>query len=159
MSIKKASKLSHQVKQTDKPVNLHSMVELHVPDFERTKSFYRELGFKIIWERVPNGFKGYLVAKYESNIICFWGGNDNIYKHEYFSQFDKDSTRGYGVEIVLLVSDLDRLYKRAQMVGCVVEELKTKPWGIRDFRIIDPWGFYIRFSALHNILSAENAVE
>lgn len=149
---------SQNHKQNDEPVNLHNMIELHVPDFKKTKELYEKLGFETIWERTSEGFKGYLVMKYQKNIICFWGGNDNIYQHEYFSTFPSNTTKGFGVEIVHLVDDVDSLYERAKKLNCVVEDLKLKPWGVRDFRIVDCWGFYIRFSELHNVLSEENAV-
>lgn len=39
------------------------MIELHVPDFELTKKFYGDLGFKVVWEKKPEQRKGYLVMK------------------------------------------------------------------------------------------------
>ena len=48
MDYKTTSELSRSLKQTDQPANLYSMVELHVPDFERTKKFYTSLGFEIV---------------------------------------------------------------------------------------------------------------
>lgn len=159
MKLNSSSPVANSTKQSEPPISLHNMVELHVPDFELTRNFYTGLGFEVIWERNPEGFKGYLVLKLEGNILCFWGGNENIYQHEHFSQFDRKTQRGYGVEIVHLISNLETLYFRAQSLDCVVEDLKLKPWGIQDFRIIDPWGYYIRFSAFHNILSSGNAVD
>lgn len=158
MDYKKTTDKSTSCKQNDKPVSLFSMVELHVPDFEKTKSFYTSLGFEVVWERIPEGFKGYCVLRLENNVICFWGGNENIYQHDYFKKFDKITTKGYGVEIVLQVSNLDELYQKANLTNCVFEKLLKRPWGVRDFRIVDPWGFYLRFSDYHNILSDENAV-
>jgi len=158
MKLKTHSQISNSHKQSDEPVALYNTIELHVPDFEKTKDFYTSLGFEVIWERNPEGFKGYLILKLDNNILCFWGGNENIYLHEHFSKFPKDTFRGYGVEIVHLVKDLDTIYNMALKMDCVVEELKLKPWNVRDFRIVDPWGYYIRFSDYHNILSDENAV-
>lgn len=159
MKIKTTSDLAQSINPSDPPVPLFNTIELHVPDFERTKEFYAQLGFETIWERNPEGFKGYLVMKLENNIICFWGGNENIYQQEYFSRFGSETPRGYGVEIVHMVSELTSLYAKAQASGCVVEELKLQPWKLKDFRIVDPWGFYIRFSEPHNILSDGNAVD
>ncbi len=52
----------------------NAIVELHVPDFEKVKKYYGRLGFKVVWERKPEGLKGYLVLKQENNILTFWGG-------------------------------------------------------------------------------------
>jgi hypothetical protein len=67
------------------PAENYSMVELHVPDFEAVKKYYGKLSFSDVWERKPDGFKGYLVIKKGNNILCFWGGNENIFGHEYLA--------------------------------------------------------------------------
>lgn len=141
------------------PAQNYLLLELHVPDFEKVKEFYGKLGFEVVWERKPEGFKGYLVIKRGNNILCFWGGNENILEHEYFSQFPKDSKRGYGVELVIMVEDVDSYYEEVKQFAKVVEELKLKPWGLRDFRIEDPFGFYLRITNHHNILDNRNAVK
>ena len=60
---------------------------------------------------------------------------------------------------MLQVSNLESLYEKAKSLDCVFELLQKRPWGVRDFRIVDPWGFYIRFADNHNVLSDENAVK
>lgn len=40
-------------------------IEFHVPDFQMVKDFYSKLGFSVVWERQPEGHKGYLVLKRE----------------------------------------------------------------------------------------------
>lgn len=141
------------------PAQNNFLLELHVPDFEKVKEFYGKLGFEVVWERKPEEFKGYLVIKRGGTILCFWGGNENILEHEYFSQFPKDSKRGYGVELVIMVEDVDSYYEGVKQFATVVEELKLKPWGLRDFRIEDPFGFYLRITNHHNILDNRNAVK
>lgn len=58
-----------------------------------------------------------------------------------------------------MVEDIDELYKKAESFCRVVDKLQTQPWGLKDFRIEDPFGFYIRFTEPHNILDEGNAVE
>jgi len=82
------------------PFSAHTLIELHVEDFEPIKSYYKNLGFEVAWTRQPEGFKGYLVLKLDHNVLCFWAGNEHVYEQEYFSLFPKDSKRGFGVEIV-----------------------------------------------------------
>ncbi len=51
-----------------------TVVELHIPNFEKAKQYYGKLGFKVAWERKPEELKGYLVLKKDNNILTFWGG-------------------------------------------------------------------------------------
>jgi lactoylglutathione lyase len=134
------------------------MIELHVEDFRSVKYFYRQLGMRIEWERPPEGFKGYLVLRDYYNLLCFWGGNQSVYDHPYFKKFDRSQPRGLGVELVMLTDDLDKLYEIAQNLGCVVEKMTLQPWGLKDFRIVDPAGYYSRWTTPHNILDPNNAV-
>ena len=89
------------------PAQNNVLLELHVPDFEKVKDYYGKLGFKIIWERKPEDKKGYLILKMGDNILCFWAGNQQVYEQSYFKRFPKDTLRGYGVEIVIMVDDVD----------------------------------------------------
>lgn len=141
-----------------KPVNnLH--LELHVPNFEQVKSYYGSLGFTVAWERVPEEAKGYLVMQMGGTVLCFWGGNGTIYEQPYFRQFTKDTPRGYGVELVIMVDDIQAYYEEVKDIANVVESLVKQPWGLQDFRTADPFGYYLRFTSRHNILDVSNAVE
>ncbi len=134
------------------------LVELHVPDFKRVKNFYGALGFKVVWERKPEDKKGYLVMQFNKNILCFWPGTESVWEQDYFKNFPKDTKKGYGVEIVIMVDDIDNFYNRVKKFAKIVEELKTQPWGLKDFRAEDPFGFYLRFTEPNNILSGSNVV-
>lgn len=134
-------------------------IELHVPDFEKVKEFYGKLGFEVVWERTPEEKKGYLVIKLDNNILCFWPGNEYVEKQSYFKNFPTDTKRGYGVEIVIMVEDIEKLYKKVETFCNIVDRLQTQPWGLKDFRIEDPFGFYLRFTEPHNILDEVNAVK
>ena len=41
----------------------------------------------------------------------------------------------------------------------VIEPLVLRPWGSKDFRSADPFGYYLRFTNKHNILDKSNAVD
>lgn len=134
-------------------------LELHVPDFEKVKSYYGALGFRVVWERAPEDAKGYLVIQRDGTTLCFWGGNQAIFEQPYFKQFPKDTTRGYGVELVIMVDDIAKFYDEVKDNANVVEPLITQPWGLQDFRATDPFGYYLRFTSKHDILDESNAVE
>ncbi len=135
-----------------------SVTELHVNDFSIAKSFYTQLGFNVVWERKPEEFKGYLVLAMQANLLCLWGGSDVIHQHPFFKERPRNEW-GTGVEIVICTSDLDVLYKKATALGCVVEALKMQPWGLNDFRIRDPFGYYIRVTTAHDIRNPRYAVK
>jgi lactoylglutathione lyase len=53
-----------------------------------------------------------------------------------------------GVELVLEVDDLDAEYERILASGWPLsEELTERPWGLRDFRLLDPDGYYWRITS------------
>lgn len=135
------------------------LLELHVPDFQMVKEFYGKLGFEVVWEREPEAKKGYLVMRRDDNILCFFAGNRHVYEQSYFKRFPRDTKRGYAVEIVIIVGDVQGVYKKAKKLGSVVDDLKLQPWGLKDFRAEDPFGFYLRFTEPHNILDEKNAVQ
>jgi lactoylglutathione lyase len=58
-----------------------------------------------------------------------------------FTQERLAGVRGAGVEIVLEVDDLDAEFQRVTLAGqSVVESVRERPWGLRDFRLADPDG-------------------
>ena len=141
-----------------KPAQNNVLLELHVPDFEKVKEYYLKLGFNVEWERQPEGFKGYLILKMGNNILCFWAGNEHVYEHTLFKKYPKNTPRGYGVEIVIMVDDIEDYYKKVKNFANVVEDLVERPWGLKDFRTQDPFGYYLRFTSYHDILDNGNAV-
>lgn len=62
-----------------------------------------------------------------------------------FTQARLAGDRGAGVEIVLEVPELDAVYEQARAAGAEIAEPPTRrPWGLRDFRLADPDGYYVR---------------
>jgi len=121
-------------------------VELHVPDFDTALEFYSALDFELMWRR--NEAKGYMVLQRGQSILNFYSGTEAVYDHSFFHKYSKTTPRGYGVEIVILVDDIETLYQKAKKLfpDSIVEELKVQPWGKKDFRLEDPFGFYVRFT-------------
>ena len=116
-------------------------IELHVPDFKTTIEFYGRLGFKQLWRT-----EDYLVMKRKKSILNFYGGSEKIYSHSYFGRFKKTTKRGYGVEIIIPVDNVEGFYRKAKRFAKIVRPLMVKKWGRRDFRIVDPFGFYLRIT-------------
>jgi lactoylglutathione lyase len=52
-----------------------------------------------------------------------------------------------GVELVLEVDDLQAERRRVAAAGWpVTEDVTLRPWGLRDFRLLDPDGYYWRLT-------------
>ncbi len=53
-----------------------------------------------------------------------------------------------GVEIVLEVDYLHAERDRIRLAGWPIQEdIKRRPWGLQDFRVLDPDGYYLRFTS------------
>lgn len=133
------------------------ILELHVPSFDIARDFYGKLGFDEVWSYPPKDQSGYLVMKMGDNILAFFCGNEEVYNHSYFKKFPKETPRGYGVEVCIYLPDenIDSYYKSVlEKVGekYIVTPLQTKPWGTKDFRMVDPFGYYLCVREPSNIL-------
>lgn len=131
-------------------------LELHIPDFKPARKFYALFGFKEqMYDPTSGGGSdlGYMVLRRDDTIgntmLNFYGDKDEVNQHAYFVEFPADSPRGYEVEINIPVSDVDALWDevRAKLDKKVISQpLITKRWGKKDFRVIDPFGYYVRFT-------------
>lgn len=116
-------------------------VELHVPSFDAIEEFYGALGFAFAPPDTRTD-PGYMVASLGNSAIRFYRREG---PHEYFGDTDDDRL-GVGVEVVVNVEDLDAAFTAAESLGAIVAPMKARPWGLRDFRVADPFGYYLRFT-------------
>ena len=66
----------------------------------------------------------------------------------YFTRDIAQRRLGLGVEIVLEVDDLDAYHARVLSSEYEISEsLRERPWGLRDFRVVDPDGYYLRITS------------
>lgn len=122
-------------------------VELHVDDFDRAVAFYKLLGF-VIALRSDDPDK-YLTMRRKRCLINFYEESGTIQKHTFFGKFPPSTQRGYGVEIVIPVDDIEADFdaiKRSVPDEAIMEPLTVRSWGKKDFRLIDPFGYYLRFT-------------
>jgi len=118
-------------------------LELFVRDMDVAIAFYRDvLGFELL--RRDAGY-----ASMRSGGVTFGlGPIDKLPEAEgYFTQSRLATDRGAGVEIVLEVDDLAAYRARVERAGYPVQEdVQDRPWGLTDFRITDPDGYYLRIT-------------
>ena len=134
------------------------VLELHVPDFATARQFYAMFGFEEIKYDPESGGGsdlGYMILKRDDKLgethLNFYGDKAKVVQHSHFVDFPADTPRGYAVEITIPVSDVYDLWcqvKDKLPSAQIVQPLKLKRWGKEDFRVIDPFGFYVRFTEL-----------
>lgn len=134
------------------------VLELHVPSFEPVRNFYELLGFmELKYDPTSGGGSdlGYLVLERKDSIgnsmINFYGDKDKVSQHAHFRDFPSSTPRGYEVEITIPVSDVEKLWdsvKEKLTSEQISQPLTLKRWNKKDFRVVDPFGFYVRFTEL-----------
>jgi len=120
-------------------------IELFVEDLDRSIRFYeRALGFQLA-RREPE-----YASLRRGDAELGLGAIAKLPAHGTEAGFTQDrladrDRRGAGVEIVVEVEDLDAAFETVQGAGwTVAEPLRDRPWGLRDFRLADPDGYYLR---------------
>lgn len=117
-------------------------LELFVTSVPESMEFYtRVLGFEVVHYR-PDDYSvfrkgGIQIALQEFSRLS----NNHPLK-------PRDGERGgLGMEIVLEVDDLDAAYARVLASQWpVADHLARRSWSSRDFRLLDPNGYYIRIT-------------
>jgi predicted lactoylglutathione lyase len=140
------------------PIKNNLIIELHVPDLNLAKDFYSKLGFEIsLDDKLNDKNLGYLTMTREDELgntmLNFYGGDERVYGQSFFKQFPPDTKRGYAVSITITTKDIEQIYKLAvkSLKENIVRDLKEiedhgHKW--KDFRLVDPFGYYLRFTEL-----------
>lgn len=120
-------------------------LELFVRDMDTSIDFYRRaLGFELL--RRDSAY----ASLRNGNVLLGLGPVLKLpaEKKGYFTRDIASARRGLGVEIVLEVDDVDALHTRVVASGHeIFEPPQVRPWGLRDFRIADPDGYYLRITS------------
>jgi catechol 2,3-dioxygenase-like lactoylglutathione lyase family enzyme len=108
------------------------VLEIFVRDANRSKSFYEQLGFQIAEDR-------------GTFVVLTWEGQ------ELFLDERPDLAslaRVPQANLRVMVSDVDSYWDRARgMNATVLTPIADRDYGLRDFTILDPDGFGIRFGS------------
>jgi lactoylglutathione lyase len=120
-------------------------IELFVEDLDASIRFYEgALGFRLVrWEADYASLErgGAVLGLGSIAKLAADGPGPG------FTRARLAGVRGAGVEIVIEVEDVDSALQAVLRAGVrVVEPLRDRPWGLRDFRIADPDGYYLRIT-------------
>ncbi|HEY4552961.1 MAG TPA: VOC family protein [Bacillaceae bacterium] len=118
-------------------------VELYVKGIERSLQFYQDIiGLKL---------HGRNERCLRFNHDCFSlliTSEDVLDDQHYFNTRAKSDVKGNGFELIIVVEDLEKVYKRCLDHGYPIEaEIETYPWKMRGFKVADPDGYFLRITS------------
>ncbi len=115
-------------------------IEIFPADLDATVDFYtRVLGFTLVRDQ-RDGSPGYVAL--ERGRVRIGAAYRDVRERQ------PERRPPSGTEIVLEVDDLDTEYARVVAAGWPIEEdLTDRAWGLRDFRVLDPGGYYLRLTS------------
>jgi lactoylglutathione lyase len=117
--------------------------ELFVEDPDKSVEFYTKiLGFSVRYsnERYYSLVRG--------SVTIGIGYASKLRDGHYFRPEITTQRKGQGVEIVLEVDDIHAEYERVKASGyTIAEDLTEREWGLTDFRLVDPDGYYLRVTS------------
>lgn len=120
-------------------------LELFVETPEKSLDFYqRVLGFEV----QGSASAEYTMLKNDDAVIAI--NSRSVLSSDHPLRIDTGQRAGLGVEIVLKVADVEDAFRAAKESGWPVSDLALQPWGLRDFRLVDPDGYYIRVTSRHS---------
>jgi lactoylglutathione lyase len=121
-------------------------LELFALDMEASIAFYtRVLGFELARHEPGD----YASLRLRGVVLGIGPVAKLPEKGGYFGREVATLRRGLGVEIVIEVDDVEGCQERVAASGHpILEPLQEgRPWGLRDFRISDPDGYYLRVTS------------
>ena len=112
--------------------------EFFVRDIERSVAFYTErLGFTVL--RQEPDFA--VIALGKSHVLLAAEAHTS-------RQWMEAGPRGIGLNVRIMVDDVDAVYRRAKAGGVpITQEIADRYYGLRDFILADPDGFCLRFAS------------
>lgn len=119
-------------------------LELFVNNIERSMEFYcGVLGFN-----VPKEIKSDYISIRKGDVVLGLGEMEKLPDSHPLKISRDDQQVGLGVEIVLKVEDVYEVYNHVLAKGYSIQSKLTKQsWGMVDFRIVDPDGYYLRITS------------
>jgi catechol 2,3-dioxygenase-like lactoylglutathione lyase family enzyme len=122
---------------------MHLHIEFFVEDLERSRDFYTAvMGFSVVRQKAD----GFTELNLGAATVAI---NDHRILHtDHPTRPALGERIGKGVEVVLVTDSLQEVYDHVRASGWPISTALTEqPWGMSDFRIVDPDGIYIRVTA------------
>lgn len=117
-------------------------LELFVDDLATSTEFYsRVLGFSISQQQSG----GYTLMT-NGNVALSLNLRGSL-PDDHPVQVNSGERLGRGIELVLEVDDIETMYEQVRAANWPLSgKLQRQPWGLTDFRVVDPDGYYWRIT-------------
>lgn len=107
-------------------------------DIERSIAFYERLGFTVLRQE-PD----FAVIALREDLHVLLAAEAHTSRERW-----NVSARGVGLNICIMVDDVDAVYQAAKAAGAPIGvEIADRDYGLRDFILTDPDGFCLRFAS------------
>lgn len=111
--------------------------EFFVRDIERSITFYKRLGFTAVRQE-PD----FAVIALHEDVHVLLAAEQHTSR-----EWLNAGPRGVGLNIRIMVEDVDAVYQRAKDAGApIIQQIADRYYGLRDFILLDPDGFALRFA-------------
>ena len=103
--------------------------------------------------RIFEGALGFEVVRDEGDWVQLRSSHGTIILNRFddpdpghpFEHYREATRRGVGVEIGIVCDRIEDKWEKARRIdGCTVTDIVTQEWGMTDFRILTPHGYYLR---------------
>ncbi len=115
-------------------------VELYVEDpAYYVRIFHGALGFEVTRD------EGDFVELRTARAVVLLNRFDEPDPGHPFEHYRSEMRRGIGVEIGIVSERLRETWEKARAIeGCTVTDIVDQEWGMTDYRIVTPHGYYLR---------------
>ncbi|MBB3351222.1 putative glyoxalase superfamily protein PhnB [Rhizobium sp. BK049] len=121
---------------------MHLTLELFVQTPQTSIDFYqRVLGFEV----EGSASTEYTTLRNGDAVIAI--NSRSVLSSDHPLRGEIGNRVGLRVEIVLKVTDVEDAYRKAEESGWPLSALAMQPWGLRDFRLVDPDGYHVRVTS------------
>ncbi|MFP7487601.1 VOC family protein [Priestia filamentosa] len=117
-------------------------LELFVEDLKRAIRFYEDIIGLTFSKKNETG------AMIKQDHFSLLLTHDSILDENHYFKKGGLHPKGKGVEVIIVSDDIEKLYNHVLEGNYPIEsKLELRSWGMRDFRIVDPDGYYVRLTS------------
>lgn len=117
-------------------------VELYVKDIEKSLAFYQDfVGLQLYGRNERCG-------RFNYDFFSLLITSDATLDGDHYFKRSKSDLKGNGMELIIVVKDLEIVYQRCLENNYVIKvPIEKYDWGMRGFKIIDPDGYFLRITS------------
>ncbi|MGE6847613.1 VOC family protein [Bacillus cereus group sp. MYBK29-1] len=116
-------------------------VQLYVNDIEKSLLFYEEIiGLKLYKRNMH-------AARFNHDqFSLLLANNSTLNENHYF--YNRKERKGNGFELIIVVNRIEDVYERCKEKRWTIQEaIRTYPWEMRGFKVVDPDGYFLRITS------------